>query len=212
MPSYYWWKSEGWRFKCILCPERIQEYSPTIYQQISEAVEGAPSETWHGMSGCCGAWFIPWARGASQIVEIKVADVWFAILAERCPPELDNEIKKVKYEWHVACGRTTAEDIKKAIPTALPKANLSKKSRIPGVAFFDFEQWEKEQCPTLLRSGWIALAKCIALKADIDMSGIITLCSDLMIKECENPDLKTAMMMSRGIKPTRPCSSSSVEV
>ena len=125
---------------------------------------------------------------------------------------MDDEIKKVHYEWHKACGRTTAEDIRKAIPNVLPKTNLSRKSSIPGVAFFDFKQWEKEGMPTLLVSGWIALAKAIALKADIDLTGIITLCDDMMIQECENPDLKAAMQMSRGIKPTRPISSSSVEV
>ena len=142
----------------------------------------------------------------------SVKDIWFAILAERCPPQLDDEIKKVHYEWHKACGRTTAEDIRKAIPNVLPKTNLSRKSKIPGIAFFDFAKWEEEGMPTLLTSGWIALAKAIALKADIDMTAIITLCNDLMIKETENPDLKAAMQMSRGIKPTRPISSSSVEV
>ena len=48
------------------------------------------------------------------------------------------------------------------------------------------------------------MSKCIAENAEVDMSHIITLCDDLMIEHCSNPDLKMAMQMSRGIKPTKP--------
>eukprot|EP00975_Prorocentrum_lima_P000574 112454-Prorocentrum_lima.AAC.1 len=42
----------------------------------------------------CGARFLPWARGASLVAEIKMADGrWEACMADSCPEQLDDEIK-----------------------------------------------------------------------------------------------------------------------
>ena len=195
-----------WSFKCKICPEKIKLKQPKMYQTIKKAMGDTPEEKWSICTPCCGSKFIPWARGASKVVELRVGNAIHAILAERLPEELDDEIKKVQYEWHRACGRTTAEQIAEAIPCCLPKSNLCTHSRVPGIARFNFKQWKTDGCPTLLKAGWIALCKLIATNADVQtdcFQRIITLCDQMSIDACENPELKTAMEMSRGIKATR---------
>ena len=148
--------------------------------------------------------------GASKLVELTINESTHATLAERMPAQLDDDIKKMQFAFHKACGRTTAQQIMEAIPLCLPKANLCLGCPIPGVSKFDFVTWNKERCPTMLRAGWIALIKIIAMNAnDLDLSKLITLCDDLAIREEEDPDLKVAMEMSRGIKPTKPVKASS---
>ena len=63
----------------------------------------------------------------------------------------------------------------------------------------------------MLVGGWAALCKVIAENGTIDMTKIITLCDDIAIQHQDNPDLKTAMELARGIKPTKPISHSSGE-
>ena len=115
--------------------------------------------------------------------------------------KLDNEIKNIHLEWHAACGRLTAAQISKAVPSCLPKTNLCHQSTITGISRFDFVKWRAEGQPTLLRAGWIALCKLVADNAVGDpecFRNIISLCNDLAIDNEANPDLKTAMAMSRG--------------
>ena len=83
---------------------------------------------------------------------------------------------------------------------------------IPGIAKFDFTKWKKDGCPTLLKAGWMALARAIASNNAVSLERIITLCDDSSMYHEKNPDLKTAMQMSRGIKPTKPISNESIEV
>ena len=214
MPADYWWQVEcGWRFKCAISPQKIKEKQPDMYKKIQEAMGDIPEDEWKLHTPCCGSWFAPWKHGASKVLEMKVADVQHAIRAERLPDELDDEIKKVQMAWHEACGRTTAQQIRAAIPMCLPKANLCTpaESKVPGIARFDIKQWKAEGSPTLLAGGWAALCKVIAENGKVDMSKIITLCDDIAIQNEKDPNLKTAMQLARGIKPTRPISTSSVE-
>ena len=47
----------------------------------------------------CGAKFTPWAKGESQVVEVKLPDdSWAGFLTDRMPQELDDAIKKVHVE------------------------------------------------------------------------------------------------------------------
>ena len=214
MPADYWWQAKaGWRFKCEFCPEKVKEKQPAQYKKIQEAMGDIPESEWKHHTPCCGSWFIPWAHGASKVLEMKVADTHHAIRAERMPDELDDEIKKVQMAFHEACGRTTAEQIRKAIPNSLPNCNLldPAECKVPGIARFNIKRWKDEGCPTILVAGWAALCKVIAKNSTIDMSDLITLCDDIAIKNEQDPALKTAMEMARGIKPTRPVSTSSVE-
>eukprot|EP00975_Prorocentrum_lima_P055198 11573443-Prorocentrum_lima.AAC.1 len=43
----------------------------------------------------CGARFVPWAKGASLVAEIKMPDgTWEALMADRFPEQLHDEIRK----------------------------------------------------------------------------------------------------------------------
>ena len=207
MPEMMWWQDGSrWSFRCGINIDKIKNFMPETYKACQQNMPGVPEEHWQSHCGVpfCGAKFAPWKGGASNVVELNVGGEIHAMLAERLPEQLDDEIKKLLHEWHVAEGRVTPEDIMACIPEVLPKENLIKGSKIPGVARFDFETWKRTGCPTLLRAGWIALCKCIAMKDEINLSRIITLCDDLAIQEEQNPDLRSAMQMSRGIKPTKP--------
>ena len=49
----------------------------------------------------CRSKFRPWAKGASMVVELKQEDgSWLAMMAERLPVELDDEIKKYHFEFY----------------------------------------------------------------------------------------------------------------
>ena len=214
MPADYWWQVQGgWRFKCELFPQKIKEKQPAQYKKIQEAMGDIPDSEWKHHTPCCGIWFVPSKHGASKVLEMKVADVFHAIRAERLPDELVDEIKKVPFRWHEACGRTTPEQIKKAIPMCLPKEHLCSRteSKVPGIGRFNIKQWKAEGCPTLRAGGWAALCKAIALNAEGDMSKIITLCDDIAIANEKDRDVKIAMQMARGIKPTKHMSTSNVE-
>ena len=183
MPSYYWWyQHEGaHRFKCLISPEKIKKYKPEQYEYIKKVLGDLPDNEWHCHTPCCGSWYIPWALGGSQIVEIKVGDEYFAILAEFMPMKLDDEIRKVFYEWHVACGRTTGMQILQALWNCVPQENLIMEQccKVPGIGRFNLPKWKELGEPTLTRSCWIALCKCIAQNLPTDLGHIITLCNDL---------------------------------
>ena len=127
--------------------------------------------------GCCGARFRAWARGPSKVVEIQADNGdWYALLADRPPQELDDEIKRVHHQWHLACSRLTAQDIMKAIPMAYPKTG---QTIVPGVSKFDFAEWREHGSPTLTHSGWIALCHLIASKEPLNFERIISVCAQL---------------------------------
>ena len=139
----------------------------------------------------CGAKFVPWACGASKVLEIQVAPgEWEAILAERLPEELDDEINNVLHEWHAAGQRVSPEEIKNAIPTTLPKCGLTD---IPGVAKFDFKKWEEVGRPTLTCAGWIALCRVIASKDKLNLGHILTLCDKVEKRGTSSIDFPSLM-------------------
>ena len=197
MPSFYWArKGTNWQFKCEVDFDQIEKQDPKLYKQIAESLQDVPKEQWKDLACTCGAKFIPWACGASKVVEIRVEGVWHALLAERLPEELDDEIKKVLFEFHKAMERVTPDDIMKAIPTTFPKTNLCQRSRIPGISRFDFNKWEQDGKPTLLKVGWIALANMIANKDERNLQNVISMCALLDHQEEKhklNPSLAEAM-------------------
>ena len=204
MPADYWYNPKGtWGFWCKLMPSKIRERQPSQYEEIRKSMGSIPDHEWDSYAPTCGARFVPWAKGASKVVELKVKDTFYAILADRLPEELDDEIKKVQHAWHVALGRTTAEQIASAIPMCLPQTNKCTSCRVPGISKFDFAQWERDGCPTLTRSGWCALCKVIAMNKEVDLEGIIRLCDRIAIEETQNPSLQQALQLSRGLKSTK---------
>ena len=49
-------------------------------------------EQWPGIG--CGSRFVPWAKGASMVVELKMSTgEWQSCMADRLPAELDDELK-----------------------------------------------------------------------------------------------------------------------
>ena len=214
MPADYWRHCpDGWRFRCELFPQKIKEKQPAQYKKIQEAMGDIPDSEWKHYTPCCGSRWVPDVHGANAVIEMKVGDVYHAIRAERLPDELVDEIKKVPFRWHEACGRTTPEQIKKAISMWLPKENLYSptKGKVPGIGRFNIKQWKAEGCPTLRAGGWAALCKAIAVNAEVDMSRIITLCDDIAIANEKDRDVKIAMQMARYLQPTKPISTSNVE-
>ncbi len=128
----------------------------------------------------CGAKFVPWARGASKVLEIRDEfGNWRAILADRLPEQLDDEIKKVLHAWHEAAGRVTPEDIMMFMPLSYPRCSAYR-TGVPGVSRFDIEKWQAEGSPTLSFAGWVALCQLISCKDPVNLGHIITLC-----KSCE---------------------------
>ena len=214
MNADYWWQAgfntpyERWAFMCEFSPAKLKVKQPQMYEIVKEAMEnkfpGLPEHMWTKKTPCCGSKFIPYKYGASMVVELNFGGERHAILAERLPKELDDEIKHVLCEWHKAEARVTAAEIRAAIPCVLPETNLCEDCPVPGIAKFDFNKWKREGCPTLLAAGWIAICKVIANKDKFNLSRIITLCDEMFIKEEKDPDLKLAMQMSRGFKATKP--------
>eukprot|EP00975_Prorocentrum_lima_P013557 2879640-Prorocentrum_lima.AAC.1 len=50
----------------------------------------------------CGTRFVPWARGASMVVEMQMVDrTWVAFMAERFPEVLEEEVKKVQEAFYL---------------------------------------------------------------------------------------------------------------
>jgi len=178
MPSFYWLQMPGrWKFACAIQWAVVQEQMPQAYAEMEKSY-GADKTIWPQPG--CGAKFVPWARGASKVIEFLADGQWYSFVASRLPEELDDEIKKVLLTWHQACGRLTADEILNHIPEAFPKTGLS--TDVPGVGKFDLVEWRAKGEPTLTQGGWIALCAVIASKEPMNLAHIISLCADLKEK------------------------------
>ena len=105
MPEMMWWQDGGrWSFRCGLNIEKIRNFMPETYQACQKAMPNVPEEHWQRHCGVdfCGVKFVPWKKGASKVVELNVGGNVMAFLAERLPEQLDDEIKKLLHDWHVA--------------------------------------------------------------------------------------------------------------
>ena len=175
MPEEWWWNYNApkFGFKChadwklVYDKHRDHPTVKAIIKQYGSNIE------WWPQPGC-SAKFIPYARGASQVLEIQMPDgTWEALLCERVPEVLDKEIKRHLLEFHTACQRLTAEEIKASIPMTVPRTNASD---IPGVSHFDFDEWERRHCPIMKEDGWRALCLTIGSKDPLNLKDLITLC------------------------------------
>ena len=179
MPGILWSQpnKENFRFYCRTDWQAAvtQEDGEKLHTMLQKKY-GKDPRSWPSFG--CGAKFCPWKRGASKVVELKVDGQWHAILAERLPEQLDDEIKKLQFAFHQACGRVTADDILKAVPLTFPKCHVVDES-LPVLARFDFEKWERLGKPTLTTAGWIALCRTIALKDAPGLHHIISLCDTM---------------------------------
>ena len=203
MPSGYWWQDGNkWKYYCKLNWPRLKEMNPKAYDKWEEKFGPLTMDQWgywSWPSPCCGAKFIPWARGASKVLEFYCpkSHKWWTLVAERLPQVLDDEIKKKLNEWHEICGHVTAEDIMKHIPEVWPKTHVL--DEFPGVGKFDILDWQRKGEPTLTCAGWIALVECIARTDVVNWEHIITLCGQLKNNLSLYPTLaEAASSSSRG--------------
>ena len=104
----------------------------------------------------CGARFIPWARGASIILELKCGDSWMAMAAVRPPPILLDEIFRVRYEFALRLDAMTPSQIQQVMPICFPMSYLidGRDGKFPGIAKFPVDQWEAEGRPIFDEAAW----------------------------------------------------------
>ena len=96
---------------------------------------------------------MPWKKGSSRVVEIKLSDnTWEAFFAERLPQILDDEIKKEHALFYNAGEKLTAEELKDSIPVTFPMTHLF--DEFPGIAKYPLEQWERDGHIALDMKGW----------------------------------------------------------
>ena len=176
MPGPFFTQVGGkWKFYCKVdwdVVETIPEYVSVV--EGMKQKWGIHKKAWP--DPCCGAKFVPWARGASKVIELRMQDGnWACILAERMPQQLDDEIKQVLFAWHEAESRLTAAEIMKALPKTMPMIN---KTTCDGVSRFPLKEWKAMGSPTLTCGGWIALCRLVASKDKLNLQHIITLCDN----------------------------------
>eukprot|EP00975_Prorocentrum_lima_P049323 10319612-Prorocentrum_lima.AAC.1 len=65
----------------------------------------------------CGARFVPWARGASMVVEMQMIDrTWAAFMADRFPDVLEKEIQKVREAFYLTVQKLEPEELRETLP------------------------------------------------------------------------------------------------
>ena len=111
----------------------------------------------------CKSHFVPWKKGFSSVVEIKLSgDTWEAFSADRSPIILDDEIKKQQAQFYKAGEKLTAEDLYDSTPVTFPMTHLF--GEFPAIAKYPIDQWEPEGHLALDRKGWCRLIAKIASK------------------------------------------------
>ena len=107
----------------------------------------------------CGAKFVPWSRGPSTILELQCGNSWIAMVAERCPPILLDEIYKVRYEFALSLNAMSPEEIQQVMPICFPMNYLidGRDGQLPGIARFPVDKWEAEGRPVFDDAAWCAL-------------------------------------------------------
>ena len=118
----------------------------------------------------CGSNFVPFAKGLSTVVEMKLPDdTWTAFAAQRFPPELDDAIKGKHAEFYMAAGRLTPQELLGEIPVCFPMTYQIDTQTMPGAARYPIDEWEKAGCPSFSTVSWIKL--CVKV-AEGDMTNL----------------------------------------
>jgi hypothetical protein len=85
----------------------------------------------------CGAKFVPWGKGPSIVLELKLEDGSFeAFAADRIPTILDDEIKKAKAHFYMAAKTLTPQQLKDVIPMQFPITHVVDQATFPGALGF----------------------------------------------------------------------------
>ena len=190
IPSYYWDQpnKDRERYYCGVQWEYVVKVDNFIKQRI-EKEYGTLENLRSIMPQCgCGAKYVPWARGESQVVEVCVsgrnprnpkAERWIMFMADRLPQELDDEIKKVQStgdHFIKAWQELSDEDILESIRKVYPREQMQiDPVRLPGVARFPVDEWKRDGQPCLDKAGWGALCMKIATNDLKNLQGIFDL-------------------------------------
>ena len=111
----------------------------------------------------CGSGFAPYRKGFSMVAEIKCPDgQWMAFSADRLPPQLDDEIKKVQAAFYLAGKKLNADELKDIIPVSFPMTNRCK--GFPFIAYYPIEDWDEQGLPRFSAKSWCKLAMMTAEK------------------------------------------------
>ena len=193
MPMHYWHqpiKSKeryycGCQWDDII---KVDSHVKNLLQKQYGTLENLPSL----MPQCgCGAKYRPWRHGEShQIVEVCVngrkphaphEETWLLFVADRLPNELDDEIKKVQSDgdhFIKAWAQLSDEEILSSIRKVYPREEMQiDPLRLPGVARFPFDQWERDGKPCLDTAGWYEMFQKLAKHDMKNLQGIFDLCT-----------------------------------
>ena len=171
MPAAFWSRpnKNGWRFYCrmdweVLVQAGAWDGAPDHVKMWAANMVEAYGRNWKSWPQIgCGARFIPWARGASIILELKCGDTWMAMAAVRPPPILLDEIFRVRYEFALRLDAMTPSQIQQVMPICFPMSYLidGRDGKFPGIAKFPVDQWVKDGRPIFDEAAWCTL--CIHL-------------------------------------------------
>ena len=80
-------------------------------------------------------------------------------VAERMPQQLDDEIKKVKMEFHRAAGKMTPKEVQDLIPITFPVTHTMQE--FPFISEYPIDKWEKAGKPCFSKRSWYKLVMLI---------------------------------------------------
>ena len=97
---------------------------------------------------------------------------WEAVLAERLPTILDDEIKKHHAAFSVASDKLTPEQVYDALPISYPMTNVVDPNEMPGIARYPVWRWERGGAVCLTQAMWCKICMKIA-ENDMENLGLI---------------------------------------
>ena len=158
MPGHYW-KQHGacFKFTCQIQWTSIRDKEPEVAAKMDEKY-GTNVDLWPQPG--CGARVRPWR--SMKIVEIRMPDgAWRATMAEPVPHQLADLIRDDIFEWNVAAGQATTDEILKVAPSIFQEVHPT---GAPGVSKFDLQEWISRGKPTMTASCWVSICAIIAKK------------------------------------------------
>ena len=186
MPAHLWFKDPiKHRWYCkpdyrLACEtdQFLMKKVTTIYDNLDDIENKMAMRM---PNPCCGARYVPWGRGESQVVEIDLEDENgilqpYCFIAARLPQQLDDEIKKKQAEWVRAQWQLSDKEIIGYLPKVYPcDKYLVNRELMPAIGRFPVDEWIADKKPILDTAGWLALAIKIASNDMKNLAGIFDL-------------------------------------
>ena len=177
------WKKlpDKWRFYCRTDWDRQRERDRTAYIMNAAYFGEEDNSKWPKFG--CGARFIPFARGASKLVQMELpdgSDIFF--LAERPPALIDDTIKMHQASWNKALNDLTPAALQKLLPKCYPDKRFAPPNYegLLGVGYFDIDEHMKGEGKLVLTmEGWGILLMNVAVGNLEDLGDIFTLGMDM---------------------------------